>query len=261
MEPFCLEGIYGCMIRAVIIDDEADARFVLRKKLETDFSDILKIVGEADSVAEGIEVLSTSDPDLVFLDIKMRDGNGFDILQALSDPAFEVIFVTAYDNFAVKAFQFSAFGYIMKPVKSTELQNVVNNYLDKRAILKESSARRIKVLTENFGGEHKVSKLVIAHMEGFKVLEMADIIRLEGDGNYTNIILANSKKETSTKNLGQYEELLNDFGFFRTHQSTLVNLQHVTGFVKGGGGQVEMSDGTLVKLSRYRKTDFVKRFV
>jgi len=147
----------------------------------------------------------------------------------------------------------------MKPVRTSELQKLVDTYLKKQLSV-ELNDKRIKVLIENYGDEKKIMKLVISNMEGFKVMEIEDIIRLEGDGNYTRFILANSKKETASKNLGVYEELLNDYGFFRSHQSTLINLRHVKGFLKNND-MIEMSDGEKVKLSGYRKAEFVKRFV
>jgi two-component system, LytTR family, response regulator len=245
--------------KVILIDDESDARFLLRKMLESHYPDTIEIIAEADGVETGLKCLRENEVDLVFLDVQMRDGNGFDLLQKLEHVNFEVIFVTAYDKFAVKAFEFSAFGYLMKPIRTSELQRLVETF-QKRQVQADGNDKRIKVLIENYGDERKIMKLVISNMEGFKVMEIENIIRLEGDGNYTRFIMSNNLKETASKNLGVYEDLLNDYGFFRSHQSTLINLRHVTGFLKNND-MIEMSDGEKVKLSRYRKTDFVKRFV
>jgi len=245
--------------RVILIDDESDARFLLRNTIETHFAERLEIIAEADGVESGLKCINENEVDLVFLDVQMRDGNGFDLLQKLEHISFEIIFVTAYDKFAVKAFQFSAFGYLMKPIRTSELQKLVDTFLKKQQSV-DANDKRIKVLIENYGDERKIMKLVISNMEGFKVMEIEDIIRLEGDGNYTRFILTGNKKETASKNLGVYEDLLNDYGFFRSHQSTLINLRHVTGFLKNND-MIEMSDHEKVKLSRYRKAEFVKRFV
>lgn len=246
-------------IKVLLIDDESDARFLLRDMLTKNFSDLVEIVGEAEGVKTGLKSVQDTEPDLVFLDIQMKDGSGFDLLQKIESINFEVIFVTAYDKFAVRAFQFSAFGYIMKPLRKSELESLIINF-QKKQLASEYNDKRIKVLIENYGDEKKIMKLVITNMEGFKVLEIENIIRLEGDGNYTRFILAGNKRETASKSLGVYEELLTEYGFFRAHQSTMLNLRHVRGFLKAND-QIEMSDGETVKLSRYRKAEFVKRFV
>lgn len=199
---------------------------------------------------------------MVFLDIKMPQGSGFDLLSQLEKVDFEVIFVTAYDNFAIEAFKFSAFGYLMKPLKENELSRLITKISDYKLLQskKADAHKRVKVLIDNYGDDIRVFKLVLSNVEGFKVVDIKDIIRIEGDGNYTRFIIDKAKPVISTKNLGEYEELLNDHGFFRIHQSTVVNLRHVIGFQKSEGGYVEMSNGELGKLSRHRKADFMERF-
>ncbi len=248
------------MIRAIIIDDEQRARHLLRNLIEQNFSSIIEIVDEGDDVDTGIEVIKKHQPELVFLDIKMHNGSGFDLLQQLKEVNFEVIFITAYDQYAVKAFQFSAFGYLMKPIRIKELSTVVTKLKNRILQLKEGSDKRLKVLVENYGDDRLMKKFVISNKDGFKVSNIEDIIRLEGDGNYTNFIIQGSTKVMTSKSLGEYEELLNDHGFFRIHQSTIVNLRHVKGFLKESGNKVEMSDGNSFSVSRHRKPGFLKRF-
>jgi two-component system, LytTR family, response regulator len=245
--------------KVVLIDDEPDARFILRELIEKYHHDFLEVVAEGDSVQSGIEILQHVNPDLIFLDIRMHDGSGFDLLAKIQPKNAELIFVTAYDEYALKAFQFSAFGYLIKPVRKSDLDKIVASFKERR-VLPDQNEKRIKVLVENYGDECKIMKLVIANMEGFKVLEMMEIVRLEGDGNYTRFILTGNRKETSTKSLGVYEDILNEFGFFRAHQSTLINLRHVKGFFRSQD-LIEMSDGEKIKLSRYRKSEFFERFV
>lgn len=247
------------MIKAIIIDDEKDARFVLKNLIEKNFNSV-KVQAEADGIDTGIKVIKEHQPDLVFLDIQMRKGTGFDLLKKLDKINFEVIFVTAYNQYAVDAFKFSAFGYLLKPIKTRELKEVINKLENQLKVLKSGINQRLKVLVENYGIQGEIQKLIINNVDGFQVIQINNIIRLEGDRNYTHFIIENGKKVTTSKNLGEYEELLNSYGFFRIHQSTIISLKHVLGYQKGDGGRVEMTDGKSVKVSRYRKTEFLERF-
>lgn len=249
------------MLKSIIIDDEEDARFNLKHLLERKFADTIQVLGEADGVKSGLEIIEKTQPDLVFLDIKMRDGTGFDLIQNLDTVNFEIIFVTAYDKFAIQAMEFSAFAYLMKPINPEKLQNAVEQLIEKRKELKNSIHKRIKILIENYGDTKKVFKLIVSNVEGFDILQIEDIIRLEGDSNYTHFILPNEKKVVSSKSLGVYEELLIEYGFFRIHQSTIINLRHVKAYKKSDGGQVKMSDDVILKISRHRKKDFFDRFL
>ena len=249
------------MITAIIIDDEKDARFLLRNLLERHFGDNINVVAEADDVAPGIKAIAEHKPDLVFLDIQMRKGTGFDLLAKMENIDFEVIFITAYNQYAVDAFKFSAFGYLLKPIKTKELGEVIHKLEDHLSVLKNGINKRLKVLVENYGNDGEIQKLIISNVEGFQVVKVSSIVRLEGDRNYTHFILEDNKKITTSKSLGEYEELLNQYGFFRIHQSTIVSLRHITGYLKGDGGSVEMSDGANLKVSRHRKSEFLDRFI
>ncbi len=249
------------MIKAVIIDDEADARFVLKEQIERHLSKELKIVGEADDVGTGLKVISDHKPDLVFLDIKMPEGTGFDLLKQLSKVDFEVIFTTAYDQFALDAFRFSAIGYLLKPIKHEELVNTVRTHIERLRNQGTVEDKRLKVLVENYGDDRKIKKLVVSNINGFQIIDLENIIRLEGDRNYSRFILEDDIKILTSKRLGEYEDLLSTHGFFRVHQSTIVNLRHVKAYEKGDGGKIQMSDGEKVQLSRHRKQDFIALFV
>lgn len=248
------------MIRALLIDDERDARFVLRNLLEKKYADSIEVVGEADDVVPGIEAIKAHKPDLVFLDIQMRRGTGFDLLAHFKKVDFEVVFVTAHNQFGVEAFKLSAFGYLLKPVKNRDLGEVVKKLQTQLYKSKNRIDDRLRILIENYGNDGEVQKLIIPNVEGFQVVKMSNIIRLEGERNYTRFVLVDGKKITTSKNLGEYEELLHQHGFFRIHQSTIVSLRHISGYTKGDGGMVETSDGCQLKLSRHRKAEFIKRF-
>lgn len=249
------------MIKAVIVDDENDARFLLRNLIEQHFSEQLEVAGEAANIADAVQAIHTLQPDVVFLDIQLREGTGFDILQKIENKNFEVVFVTAYDEYAIKAFAFSALGYLMKPIKIREMKKVVEQLAEKISLLKASSEKRLKVLVDGFGEDRTINKLVIPHLGGFDVIALGKIVRLEGDANYTHIHLLSEKRITASRSLGTYEALLLDFGFFRIHQSTIINLSHVRAYHREGGGYVELADGHQAKLSRHRKADFMQRFL
>ena len=250
------------MIKAIIIDDEENARFLLKDLLSRHFNDEISVIAEADDVDTGIEAIQGANPDLVFLDIQMQKGTGFDLLARLDEHNFEVIFITAYDAYALKAFDFSAFAYMLKPIRVSELRKHIDR-LKKRVTKEDTSTdKRLKVLIDNYNDEEgRMKRLVIKNMEGFRVVDLKDIIRLEAESNYSHFILSDGKKVTVSKTLGEYEALLAEHGFFRIHQSHIVNLQHVISFLKADGGKVEMRDGTQLMISRQKKAAFTRRFV
>ncbi len=248
------------MIRAVIIDDEKWARESLRNSINKNLAGRVEIVGESSDVKSGVALIKNHQPDLVFLDVQMYEGTGFGLLSKISKIDFEVIFVTAYNDYAIKAIEFSALAYLLKPIKSQDLRNAIDKLESRMESHKSEMDKRIKVLVENYGDDRKIKKLIINHLDGFDVSLVEDIIRLEGDGNYTNFIVANGRKILTSRTLGEYEELLFNHGFYRIHQSTIINLRHVIKYHKGTGGKVEMTDGQLFNVSRYRKAGFLAHF-
>ena len=252
------------MIKAVIIDDEERARKLLKEMIGQLLSGRLNVIAEADGVATGVEVITKHKPDMVFLDVQMHDGTGFDVLEKLKDLRSEIVFVTAYDQYAIQAIQFSAFGYLLKPIKPKALFEVIERFETNRRELIGGVDKRARVLIENYGDDGKIKKLIINHMNGFDVSLVKDIMRLEGDGNYTNFIITNNRRVITSRTIGEYEELLLNHGFYRIHQSTIANLRHITKYhkyQKGSGGQIEMTDGKLFNVSRYRKSGFMKNFL
>jgi len=247
------------MINVVIIDDEKDARFLLNNFIEKKLSHKLKVLGEADDVISGIELIERKKPDLVFLDVQMKTGTGFDLLAHFQQINFDVIFITAYNQFAIQAFKFSAFDYILKPFKVSEIEKSIEKF-EQNFNSKKDVERNIKVLIENYGSKGEIHKLIVTNVEGFVVLSIDEILRLEGDRNYTHFILKTGKKVTTSKSLGEYETMLNGHGFYRVHQSTIVSLRHIIAFKKADDGYVEMSDGIIVKVSRSKKQGLIDKF-
>lgn len=248
------------MIRAIIIDDEDDARFMLRNLLERHLNERVALIGEADDVDEGLKLIERTTPDLVFLDIKINDQTGFDLLERFNEPSFEVVFVTAYDEFALRAFEFSATGYLMKPIRISALEEAIRSVERKTKSERASAGDRIKILVEHYGDRGEVRKLVIPHHDGFNIVDLDDIVRLEGDRNYTHFVFRERKRICATKSLGEYEKLLTEYGFYRIHQSTMLNLRHVTAYHRADS-TVESIDGVRSALSRQRKAGFMERFL
>lgn len=243
-------------MKTVLIDDESNARETLRHLL-TKYVPQVEIVGEADSVESGIACLQLHDPDLVFMDIEMPFGSGFDILDETKGMKFKVIFVTAFNQYAVQAFRFSAVGYLMKPIRISDLKEAVA----KLAILDPDHLQKINVLTHNISvGATGSPRLILPDLTGFFVVELHTIVRCEGERNYTRFHFADQNSALVTRTLKEYDDLLSGNGFFRIHQSHLVNLSYVKRYIRGKGGEVEMSDKAVLPLARHRKDDFLSHF-
>lgn len=245
------------MIKAIIIDDEVNARNTLKVFLGATNKPI-EIIGEADDISTGISLIESSKPDLIFLDIKLKSGTSFELLAQLPNISAEVIFVTAYDNYAIRAFQMAAFGYLLKPIQISELNKVLDRFEKAKSPIQ--LPQHTKILIENFD-QHSVKKLVIQNVNGFKVVPLEDIFYLQGEVNYTRLFLQGGEKVMTSRTLKDYETFLVDFGFFRIHQSHLINLSHVKEYIKGDGGVIVMNNGQHLNLSRRRKQQFLSRFL
>lgn len=244
-------------MRAIIIDDEEPAREGLRNLLRRFFSEI-KIVGEADSVSSGVSLLNTTETDIAFLDINLFDGSGFNILEQLDSINFHVIFVTAYDNYAIKAFKVSALDYILKPIDYDDLVNAVIKVKKKRTL---SLDTHLKQSVTNFSQNKIQKKLSIIENDGIRFVLISDIIRCQADDNYTKIYLMDGDKIISSKTLKEYDSILVDFGFFRVHRSHLVNLKQIKKILKKNGTQVLMVNNDLIEVSRRKKDTLTKELM
>jgi two-component system LytT family response regulator len=239
------------MNSVIVIDDETRARETIIDILS--LSPInLDIIGQADSVSSGIEILKRTKPNIVLLDINLADGTGFDILKKLDQINFKIIFITAHEEYAVQAFKFSAVDYILKPIVASELIDAVERA--SKAIQREDTELKLGALFSNL---EKIKKIVLKTAESIHIINIKNIIRCEADVNYTTFYLENSEKLMVSKTLKEYAELLEPSGFFRTHQSHLVNLDHVLRFDKIEGGHLVMDDESIVPVSsRKRETLF-----
>lgn len=241
-------------LKAVIIDDEQDAREVLAQTIN-EFCDNVDIIGEAKGVAEGVKTLKTVTPDIVFLDIQMQDGTGFDLLDLISPFNFKVIFVTAYDKFAIKAFQYSALDYILKPLSPLNLVNAINKYKEEKAVFSEFE-HQIELLKSNINGI--VHKIAVPTSDGVKFLKIDEIIHCKSDGCYTVFYLEGKKELTVTRTLKEYADILPEDVFYRIHKSHLINVNYIEQYVNRDGGMVVMENNNSLPIARNRKEDFLK---
>ncbi len=247
------------MATGVIIDDESSGREILHELIK-EYVPQITIVGMADSVQTGIEIIQLEEPDIVFLDIEMPRGTGFDILSQLEKRNFQVIFVTAYDQYAMRAIKFSALDYLLKPINITDLQMAVKKAI--RQSEEDSSDQRINFLLEEIHAKQKNNeRITLPTIDGFDIVSINDIVYCQSDRNYTQFFFSDQKKVLVTKTLKEYEKQLAALDFFRIHQSYLVNLNHIRKYIKGRGGYVVMSNGDELEVSRRQKPEFVKAFM
>lgn len=242
------------MRKAIIIDDENRTRDLIAKMINSFGLDI-EAIAAGENVQSGIQAIETHQPDLVFLDIQMPDGTGFDVLRAIPNKKFDVIFITAHEEFAIKAIKFSALDYILKPVDAEELKRAVEKALLSMEHRKEDA--QFDALQNNIQPQQK-RRLVLKTQESVHVVDLDQIIRCEADRNYTSFFLTENRKILVSKTLKEYETLLTGYNFLRVQQSHLINLDYVDRYDKGNGGSVVMKDGSEVPLSPAKREIFFK---
>ncbi|MEO6831241.1 MAG: LytTR family DNA-binding domain-containing protein [Chitinophagaceae bacterium] len=242
-------------MQAIIVDDEIKGRNLLREIIEREFPE-LRIVGMAADGREGIRLIRNHVPDVVFLDIDMPGMNGFEMLQELQTLRFDTIFVTAYDQFAIKAFRYNAFDYLLKPIDKEELAQAIGRLKEKK--LQEDFQQRLKALLQQLERPERLPERITIHsMDGITVIPISDIIYLEAAGAYT-IFYWKEDKIISSTNLKEYEELLSEQGFFRVHNSFMVNMGHIKKVLKEDGGSILMSNNAHILLSKRKREEFLR---
>lgn len=237
------------MLRTIIIDDEKQARVILREELSL-FKEI-EIIDEAESVDDAVRKILNHKPDLVFLDIHLGQGNGFDVLNKVAGNNFKVVFATAYDQYAVQAFKYNTLHYILKPIHKKDLLEVITK-LNTATTELEIIRQKVNLIRNN--------RIAIQTGEGISFHDISSIIRCQSDSNYTLIFFSNEPKLLTARTLRDFEELLTTVGFERVHNSHLVNLAHVKKYSNKDGGHLVMSDNTIVPVSQRKKSQFLKLF-
>lgn len=242
-------------IKSVIVEDELAAREVLKNYLSK-YCPQVEVVGEAQNIKEAVPLLHEIRPQLVFLDVEMPFGNAFDVLEACKDLQFETIFVTAFSEYSLKALNQSAAYYLLKPISIEELIVAVNKV--QHQIMNHEIFNRNKIIVENFH-ESKLEKqqVILPTLEGFEVVKMEEIVRLRGNGNFTDLYLNNGNKKMVCRFLKHFSEIL-PLPFIRVHKSHIINMNCVKSYNKGG--IVTLNDGAEIEVSPTYKEDFLKNF-
>ena len=245
------------LLNAVIIEDELNGLINLKHLLAEHCKDV-EVIGDADGVESGLELLGRDDvqPDVAFLDINLQDGKVFQLLNRLNDIEFDIIFVTAYDQFAMKACEYSSIGYILKPIDPDKLVDAVSRVRPRSTGRTEE---RLRVMQNYASHPNSFDKMSIAALDGIHFVKIRDIIRFEAEDNYTHIMLNGGQRITASKTIKAYEDMLSPFNFYRVHKRHVINMNYMKKFVKGEGGYLVMDDDVRIEVSRRRRPAFMAR--
>jgi len=244
-------------MRCIIVEDDLMSRQLLEDTLQQRFTNI-EVVATATTIAEGVRAVNNHPAELVFLDIELPDGKGFMLLEKLDHIEFEVIFITSHDDYAIKAFQYSAVDYILKPLDPGQLQTAVQRAMKRHR--ERFSREKLEALITNWNQDNRgQAKIALPTTEGYHFVRITDVTACEADGNYTHIFLAGNKKMMVSRPLKDLEALLPSDLFFRTHKSHLINLNRIEKYVKVEGNYIVMEGGRLVPLAARKRESFVDR--
>ena len=245
------------MTRCFIVEDEPFNRQVLEDILEDNFPNLEK-VGFADNIEEARKAIAKIQPDLIFLDVELPDGQSFELLEEFKNAKFQIIFITSHDNYAVKAFKYSAVDYILKPINIDELTRAITRALERKKDLDDRHS--IDFLLSNLGEKGSgYNKIALPSSDGLSFVDVLDIIRCEADSNYTIVYTKSGEKHVISRSLKEFEELLPEEIFFRVHKSHLVNLNRIQKYVRHDGGYVVLEDGTNITIATRKRDAFLQR--
>lgn len=240
--------------KAIIIDDIEQARATLMQDLSI-YAPDFEVIGQAEGVVEGAKLLKRIQPDILFLDIQMQDGSGFDLLDLLHDISFKIIFITASDAHAIKAFRYAAIDYLLKPIDPDELVEALDKF--KGSTVNENE--KYQFLSDRLKNHAKPNERLALHSQDkIQIVQIKEIIRCESSVNYTTFFFEDGRQIVVTKTLKEFEDLLSDQAFFRVHQSHLVNTKFILEYIKSEGGHLIMKDKTLVPVSVRKRPEVMK---
>lgn len=246
------------IMKAILVDDEAGARNTL-KKILAEVAPEIKVAGEANNIETAYQACLDIRPDIVFLDVEMGSEKGFSLLEKADLPPFKVIFVTAHEKYSLQAIRFSALDYLLKPIDPDELKIAVSKAVI--AIDKDDVSKRLNTLIHNlYHIEKAQKKLVLKTFDQIHIIDVKDIVQCISDKNYTVFVMADGVKLMVSKNLGEYEDMLADYGFFRIHHSHLVNIDFIGRYDKKNGGVLMLKDNSQVPVSLRKKNILLKIF-
>lgn len=246
-------------MKVVIVDDERKSRETIQTLIEN-YCEGVTVAGTAENIEQALKCIEATTPDVLLLDISMPGGSGFDLLKRVPKITFEVIFITAYDDYGIQAIKANALDYLQKPVSIEELKQALEKANTR--ILEKNTAGGIKSLIDQLDTTKpsKMAKIAVPASDGLVFVAKHDIITLNAEGSYTTLVLVGGKKILSTRHLKEYEESLPPGDFIRVHHSHIINLEHVIHYQRGEGGAVSMTDGSVVIISKRKKKDFLDRF-
>ncbi len=245
------------ILTAILIDDELSSLNNLKQKLE-EFCSSVQIIATSQKPEEALFLIRQHKPDVLFLDIEMPKMSGFGMLEELGDYDAEIIFTTAYNQYAIDAIRISAFDYLVKPVAIRDLQNAVNRLLTIRS---SRTKERLHILKESVADVRSTgNKIALPTNDGLEFIKIIDILRIESSSCYSKVFFVNGKMLLVTRLLKDFEEILGPYRFFRVHNSHLINLQYIQKFVRADGGQIIMENGDTIGISRRRKDEFLTLF-
>lgn len=241
------------MIKAIIIEDEPFFAEMVQSFLHDFYPDI-ELKGMAQTVDDGWKLITSAQPDIAFCDIELKDGTSFDLLKKINQIPFQIIFITAHNKFAIQAFKFSAVDYLLKPIEETEFCNAVDRAIER---VNQKQMQHIRLMLENLDRSNENRRIVLRTLEQIHVVNIKDIVRCQADNTYTTFYLTNGENILVSKGLKEYEELLCENGFFKIHQSHIINLQFLRKIDKSSE-EVILSDKTRLPLSQRRKQDLLQ---
>lgn len=245
------------MLRTLIIDDEQPVRESLQELLRANCPNV-KVVGQAGSVKSGVAAVFEHHPDLILLDIKMGDGTGFDLLEQIEPAECKVIFITAYNEYAIKAFKFSALDYLLKPVDSAELAEAVNRA---DSLVSKELKTQYETLVHNLNTDDRAKKkIILKTFDNIYLVKLADILYCESDGRYVTIFLRSGEKVLVSNSLKYYQDILSELGFYRIHKSFLINMEHIVRFEKSEGGYIILTNNLKIPVASRKREELLELF-
>lgn len=243
------------VLKAILVDDELNSLQNLQFKIQ-EYCPSIRVVAQTQNPEEAIRLIQLYKPDVIFLDIEMPRMSGFKMLEQIPEVDFEVIFITAYNHYAINAIRISAFDYLVKPVAIEGLQQTIQRLGNFSA---RKSRERAEVLKKNMGNpKTQEDQIAIPTSDGLEFLQIKQIIRIESSSNYSKLFLQSGQHLVVTRQLKDFEELLQDYRFYRVHHSHLINLNYIAKYVRGDGGQITMRNGDMIDVSRRKKEVFLK---
>lgn len=242
-------------LKTIIVDDELPSLQNLEQKIR-EFCPDLEIIATIQKPELAAQIINSQKFDLLFLDIEMPRINGFKLLELITDRQFDIVFTTAYNHYAIDAIRISAFDYLLKPIGVSELQATINRLIENKS---GSTQQRLDVLRKSLSGNlSQEDRISINTTEGIEFYQIKEIVYIESSSNYSKLHLENGKVLLVTRLLKEFDELLTPYSFFRVHHSYLINLNHLKKYIRGDGGQVVLSNGDTLDVSRRRKDEFIK---